>query len=363
MSRERVNPAEREPPGASRPAAGRPHHLLALQRAIGNRAVGAMLMRDQIEGPWNLKDPVHEVLTLRVIKEALDRIAAEGWTAGGLLGGVDATGIPELSSKKGHNLAPEKHINKSLQQFIRGVVWPDDPRGLLFDEPAGTTDYSTGIAWYREFTPKKVTDSKALTARSHFGDLQFLHGMATQDGELAYMTAEKMRAWARFLADVSTGQIDPDDKVDAHQTPSLLFPAHRDITIKTLFGHETATDAETRQRAAGALMHLIQDSHAQGHVDRDPKTGHVREFHAYGTQDHDKHTAADKWAEGKDLGERIKNTPGAEAAIQKCKEVLVMLDQGKPTNEVIAYLDRTVLALDPAARAAGPGADFEKVKK
>lgn len=334
--------------------------VLSLQRAVGNHAVSAMLMRYSLEGPWNKGDPVHEVLTLRAIKDALAQLESERRTAGSLLGGVDASGIPELTSAKGHNLAPEKDIHVSAQQFIRGVIWPDDPKGLLFDKPEGTTDYSSGAAWYEEFDEDEKDDPGALTARSHFGDLQFFHAMASTEGETPGETKAKIEKWSRFLADVSTGRIDPNKTVEEFGTAKELFPSQATLTIKRLFGHAKATDVDVRQRAAGALMHLIQDSHAKGHVDRDAKTGHIKEFHAYGKQDHAKHGEHDGWAKGKNLGERIKNTAGAERAIEKCMKVLVMLDQGAKTDDVVAFLDAEVLKLAPDARAAGAGSEFEK---
>jgi hypothetical protein len=332
--------------------------VFALQRSAGNRAVSRMLMRYELEGPWNKGDPVHEVLALRAIKDALTQL--ECTRTGSLLGGVDASRIPELSSMRGHNLKAHKDIDVSAQQFIRGVIWPDDPKGLLFDEPEGTRDYSSGAAWLEEFDEDEKDDPAALTARSHYGDRQFFHAMASKEGEKPGETKARIKQWARFLADVSTGRIDPDRTVGEYTTSRELFPAQSELTIKALFGHAKASDVEVRQRAAGALMHVIQDSHAKGHTERDPKTGRIKEFHAYGRQDHHAHGAHDAWAKGKNLGERIRNTAGAERAIEKCVKVLVMLDQGARTEDVIRFLDAEVLRLAPDARAAGPGAEFDK---
>jgi hypothetical protein len=350
---------EGEPERSAAPVTGGAE-LLALQRTAGNRAVTAMLQRYSLEGPWNKGDPVHEVLTLRAIADALAKVKAEGKTAGSLLGGVDTKGIPELSSKKGHNLAPQK-LNKSLHQFIRGVVWPDDPKGLLFDEPSGLTNYSSGAAWYEEFDIDEIGDPAALIARSHYGDLQFFHAMASSDGEKPGETKAKITKWSRFLIDVSTGRIDANKTVAEFSTAKELFPSHTTLTIKALFGYAKASDDEVRQRAAGALMHMIQDSHAKGHAERDA-SGDITEFHAYGSQDHAQHATHDAWASGADLGKRIKNTAGAERAIEKCKDVLVLLDQGASTDDVLKYLDAEVLKLAPGATAAGPGAGLEKSK-
>jgi hypothetical protein len=340
------------------PPATNADHVLALQRTAGNRAVSAMLQRYSLEGPFNKGDPVHEVLTLRAIKDALTQLKDQGKKPGSLLGGVDTKGIPSLSSKSGHNLAPEK-LNKTLHQFIRGVIWPDDPKGLLFDEPSGLTDYSSGAAWYEEFDVDEIGDPAALIARSHYGDLQFFHAMASSDGEKPGETKAKIAKWSRFLIDVSTGRIDANKTVAEFATAKELFPSHTTITVKELFGYAKASDDEVRQRAAGALMHMIQDSHAKGHAEREA-SGEIKEFHAYGGQDHAQHGAHDAWAGGADLGKRIKNTAGAERAIEKCKDVLVLLDQGASTDDVLKYLDDQVLKLSSAATPAGPGTGLEK---
>jgi hypothetical protein len=38
----------------------------------------------------------------------------------------------------------------------------------------------------------------SLLHRSHFGDLQFMHAMATKDGEPAETTRRKILMWAEF---------------------------------------------------------------------------------------------------------------------------------------------------------------------
>ena len=336
-----------------------------MNRNVGNRRVTRMLVaRSQVEGPFDKNAPVHEVQTLRALKEALTQIQSEGKKPGALLGSADVSGgnVPDLGSKKGHNIEPKK-IHSSLQQFIRGVIWPDDPKGALFDTPGGTTDYSSGAKWYGEFEFGDKKDPAQLIKRSHYGDLQFFHGMATEDGQKPEDTKKKIMEWSKFLTELSTGRIDTKSKVADNAYAAGLFPKHKDKTFKELFGHGAGSDEQIRQRAAGALMHLIQDAHAKGHVDRDPVTGEIKEFHAYGQQDHDKHGHFDAWGKGKTLGDRIKNTPGAERAIEKCKQVLVMLDQGASTEEVLKFLDEQVFKLAGDAGAAGPGGEFKKEKR
>ncbi|MCB9076222.1 MAG: hypothetical protein H6631_01370 [Anaerolineaceae bacterium] len=331
---------------------------ISLKTTSGDN-IGGVIQRYELEGPWNKNDPVHEVLTLMAIKKALEKVKTDKNKPGTLLKDVNTTSFPKLSDEQGHNIAPEK-IDISAQQFIRGVIWPDDPKGYLFDDPKGTTNYSSGLMWWEEFDPDEKDEPEELIARSHYGDLQFFHAMASKDKEDPEATKKKIMDWSRFLTDVSTGRINPQTKLKNIPLTKELFPAHLDYTIKKLFGYEKASNQQVRQRAAGALMHLIQDAHAAGHVGRDKKTGDVSQFRSYEHQHHKKHSEKDAWVEGKNLGERIEKTPGAKDAIDKCAQVLSMLDQGASTDDVIRYLEGQIFKLSSTVEKSGPGKEFKK---
>lgn len=342
--------------------------ILQLQRQAGNRAASRVahahtraLARYEIEGgSLGINNPVHETLTLIAVRRAREAAARQpGHVMSPLLAGVDTSGIPAMSSSSGHNLsAAEQH--RSLHQFIRGVMWADDPLGLLFDSEASVIAPSTGLQWYWNFDPQYATDRANLEARSHYGDLQFFHGMASADNEAAAVTRTHVLEWARFLLDVGTARISGDTRLDSLPLTARLFETRSgaDWTIKRLFGSRRASGAEVRQRAVGVLFHLIQDSHARGHVERDPATSRIREFHSYSHQGHDEHGAADTWGPGATLEEHVRNTPGASLAVERCVEVLTRLENGQSTDEIMAWLDSDVFALAPDVRAAGPGAEF-----
>lgn len=321
----------------------------------------ARIQAYQVEGPWNWNDPVHEVLTLTALRDALEDLSRRHRAAGSLLGGVKTSKFPERESAEGHNIEPKK-IDETAQQFIRGVVWPDDPKGYLFKEPKGTTQYSTAYMWGKEYDAKKKDDPAALIARSHYGDLQFFHGMATREAEAPAETKRKILEWGRFLSDVAAGRISGDRRLDQMELTKKLFPANQKYTVKQLLGYAGATDVEVRQRAAGTLMHLIQDSFAAGHVQRKDGSGMVEEFHDYTQQMESLHSERDAWAEGKTLGERIRATPGAEPALKHSVQVLLMLDSGASTDDVVDYLDRKVFELSSKATPAGAGKEFAKPK-
>jgi hypothetical protein len=315
-----------------------------------------MLMRSEVGVAG--KSPVHEIETLVAVRTAIERINKEGGKPGGLLGGADVSGgnVPALEATK-VDFDPTK-AHPSLQQFIRGVVFPDDPQGQFFSDPKSTQQGPVGAIGFGA----NYVAPGSLTQRSHEGDLQFFHGMATKEREKPQVTKEKILEWSAFLTELATGRLDPKGKVSSHPVASKLFPQQADQTFGQLFGYEKGADQEIRQRAAGALMHLIQDSHATGHTERN-EAGQVKEFHSYTKQDHEAHGKGDKFAEGKNLGAKIKATPGMERAIEKCAVVLVMLDRGAPTAEVMKYLDEEVLALSGDARRAGPGHGMEAKSK
>ena len=105
-------------------------------------------------------------------------------------------------------------------------------------------------------------------------------------------------------------------------------------------------------------MHLIQDSHAGGHVQRNA-ANEIVQFHAYGSQDSDEHGSDDSWGKGKNLREHIQNTGGAAQALSECTTVLVLLDQGAG-DKAYAFLYNFIFKLAGNVQAAGPGKKYEK---
>lgn len=347
-----------------------PAGILGLQRAIGNRRTTAVLSRAparslaryKIMGPWASGQAVHETLTVLAVGKAIEKLKAAGSKPGDLLDKFDTSKLPKLSDPKGHEFDPE-YADASFQQFIRGVVWADDPKGLLFDSDADATNYSSALMWGMEFKSGESgsfeKDQSDLIARSHFGNLQFFHGMATSDTEAATVTKQHMLTWARFLIDVAANRIGATTLMK--DTPVKdLFPANADWPVKRLFCYAKGTDLEARQRAVGILFHMIQDSYAHGHVERDGGSGDVTEFHAYGGQDEHKHGDYDYFAKGTDLGDRISKTMGASTGLDRCANVLVMIAEGKTTDEIVNHIDAVILKLSPTAHGAGPGAGLGK---
>jgi hypothetical protein len=347
-------------------AAGQAAQVLGLQRSIGNRRTAALLagaptrrlQRYKILGPFNVGQAVHETLTLLAVKQAKERIEAAGVDPGELLSSFDSGEVPREDQAFGYDPID---AHTSHQQFIRGVVWADDPEGLLFDDAEGTTDYSFGAMWKSDFDAGKGGDVSSMTARSHFGDLQFFHAMATADGEAPMTTKQNMLGWARFLVSVATGRTATNKKLGKIPEVSGHFKDMAKRTVKELFGFAKGSDVQIRQRAVGALFHMIQDSYAHGHVERD-EAGDIREFHAYGAQDEHKHGEHDflggSWYN--DLGPRLDKTKGARSAIDACADVLEMIDARSDTDLIVGYLGDVVFRVSAGATPSGPGTGLAK---
>ncbi len=175
-----------------------PAELAELKRAFPHLHVpipiGTEMRKVEIDGAFYslesvlyIGEPVHETITERALKNA------------GLI-------------------APnEKYSDQPAWDFTRGVFWNDDPECLLFKSNADSLPLTSsvwgGISFLRAFKqtaslakqPGTTLGSDArLLVRSHFGDLQFLHAMATRDGEDPRQTLTWILEWAEFAYAVAT---------------------------------------------------------------------------------------------------------------------------------------------------------------
>jgi len=279
----------------------------------------------KIQGPWNIGQPVHEKITEKALHEA-----------------------NLLDSNKSYE-------DKQAWEFIRGVIWNDDPEGLLFDHNDTETDnWSSGIVYGIKFKSyeddakkgKFFSKNDPLLARSHFGDLQCFHAMASKDKIEPQQTLSDIMEWCYFLFQVSKGLI--EGEVLLRDTViQNWFPEDNNCSVKKnyLIGQK----GNLKHRAIGSLMHIIQDSYAKGHVAREDEVGKILEFHSYTNQDADKHGEEDKFDNGK-------LRPGALKASEMCAEVLRIWQDPNSTWEVMEkFLKENVFVLSPEARASGPG--------
>ena len=323
----------------------------------------------EICGPFNVTAPVHENLTLLALRQAIETSQAGGkhHKLGDLLKSLVLMKLPNWTDK---DYLDPTDAPTSAQEFLRGVVWPDDPKCWLFDAAIGTTNYSSGVDWGVEFKMANHTNRGNLIARSHFGDLQFFHAMATSHGESAKDTKEKMIQWARLNVELSLGSIRPDTQIkdiaeDKFCIIKEIFSAHKFWSFRQLFSGQgkwvkEVKDEHIQHRAVGILLHMIQDSFAEGHAERENGSGAILQFHEYSSQDSHKHGSKDQFGPGTTLKQRLEKTSGAMPAIQAGAQVVLMIDRRDSVETIKKHLDEQVFRLSDNASAAGPGEEFEK---
>jgi hypothetical protein len=267
-----------------------------------------------IEGPFDVNEPVHETITLAALMNSMVAVPA----------------TVEVGS------------DQAVNEFFRGVIWNDDPAVLLFDEDASDNwEFSFGVAWFFAFKRAELASENNLanlTGRSHYWDLQFLHGMAAEAGEAPHDTLAKIMLWAEVMYRLAIGEgVQGTDQLGAITVASSVSDGARTYsysladffndessptgsqTLNFLLTQDTAcTSLDLRRRAIGSLLHMVQDSYARGHVKRTltnpgdllpgttdqfrPGTygqyGEVENFHVYRGQDHKLHEKYDKPPEG-----------------------------------------------------------------
>lgn len=326
------------------------------------RARGPVMLY-QIEGPENYNEPVHETLLLAALYQQRN-----------LLGLQTAN----------FNLWKDPKIN----EFMRGVFWNDDPAVLMFDHDQDSdSNFSSGIEWSDKFDDAEDASSNDLTnitGRSHFWDMQFLHGMAVIGQEDPRVTRFRALMWAEAMYKLSIGEsvtsegtmstpsdvsntklkdvIIPADPTQYDPEINIQFSSYfsaATVPNNTVTLHKLLTEGDPYKhlnigkRAIGSVMHLIQDSFARGHTRRwlrNPQNltenseksmefqsgtfgdfGAVLTFHSYKGQNSDDHDAfdgdpTDAWYSWTDLKYTDPTTfnpvVGARNAIDWCVQLL-----------------------------------------
>ena len=291
----------------------------------------------QIEGPFYVNDPVHETITLLAVQDSK---------------------YAQVDSLDG------------VTELIRGIFWNDDPCGQLFDSTEHLKK-SKGYEWWRDFSNAEdlakanqpfATLHCPILGRSHFGDLQFFHAMASTDGVPAKETLERVIRWAHFTYEVSLGTIDAMDPLEeAAPEVAAFIKLQPGTPLKDLFSASSRGSAQ--ERALGSMLHLVQDSFAAGHTNRKVVAGSRRaiiQFYSYTEQDHTKHGDDDAFHGGGGPREHIRTLKGGPEALSACITVLQMRKTGKPWSDVEKYLTDGPLALAESPLPSGPGEAYQK---
>ena len=189
--------------------------------------------------------------------------------------------------------------------------WPDDPQRVL-DQTSTQIRFGLPLleGCKTAFENGEAINRVGLLCASHFGRLQFMHAMTAADGPKDLDDQRKLvLAWADFAFRAATDRafgeqpycdtisnLDNEnlkrsltfDNVDAEnsfcktrQHPVFIWKEYAPWKVSTLFSFSceepinlntcgVVSDDLARKAAAGAVLHLIQDSYSQSHASRRP---------------------------------------------------------------------------------------------
>lgn len=249
-------------------------------------------------------DPLHEAIVLRAegcdLDDPAECFKQRAKVAPGLepvFGGVQWNDNPPfVLDKSGFKYASGKHAPaRCLGDTIRLPRLPDCWMSAMRDAEQVAERFQIDAVF-------------PILYRSHYGDLQFLHGMATGK-EPASTTRAKMMLWAEFAYRVARGDIPSTtalDKVALPGFPELIGIRERTVeSLFTLGDPAFRGDPQIKLFALGTLLHMVQDTFSDAHAERGEEgglcdgsselrqPGPIRRFHSYDLQDPDKHKKAD----------------------------------------------------------------------
>ena len=262
-----------------------------------------------------LKEPVHENLTDLSIRCANTPLKTEN----NLI--VACAGRPQL-------MRSAFDLSAAEQELIRASRWSDappmrtgsfiNPSRLVCGEvrvPENAACWamlmSTNSAIPFDEATAQVPDAERARARhtlqnllrrSHYGDMQFLHAMASP-GEAPARTRERVLHWAAFSYQVANGSIAVDAPLGSLDPAwhNNILRGLGDRTVHQLFETRSVASAETiRRLALGALLHMVQDSFSASHTGREATAGDtapfgaITMFHDYGCQSPSQHAELDR---------------------------------------------------------------------
>lgn len=275
--------------------------------------------------------------------------------------------------------------------IIVGVRWNDDPPFQFLPgqgkysrcppdtKPPATISFALRVeCWVQHFRdvsqraemePTTYTSGNGtLLARTHFGDLQFLHGMADSPNVPPAVTQQKIMMWSEFMWRTQSGASDRIARTTRMgQVPvaglSAHFPPQEERSVQDLF---TVGRPWMRLHMGditfGSFLHMVQDSFAGGHVTRRARAvtdsecavPEIVEFHTYAGQDKDAHKLRDSMDAAK---QKIAALLGISTLADVLTELVRRREDGQSWTEVRPYLEQCVFRLAADARLSSTGVE------
>jgi len=310
-------------------------------------------------GAGLLKNPVHEAITLAAF-------------------GCDAETGEEMQCVQFDTVLEHRMV-------LYGVRWPDDPPFRL--DPGTPPNISScrvnitvrstaqPTCWLKLFNDAKASAAAnrgsgpafgpgtMLLYRSHFGDLQFMHAMASYDGETAAQTRERMRLFARYMWGVATKELRNDVPIRDLGLEGLdeYFPGEMTTTNLLATGIVEAR-RHLDEVALGVILHMVQDSFSAAHANRAlsgggtcsgssdyEAPGRIQSFNSYAHQDSDLHDREDT-----PQALALHTTQEVPNAVTATRDVIRLWQEKAPWPQFESYFNCAFDLANPDA-LAGPG--------
>ncbi len=172
-----------------------------------------------------------------------------------------------------------------------------------------------------------------------------------------------MLAWCELMHGIACGTIGGDVPLDEVAVSAIAerFAGAPAPTVAGLL--RTDEQAALRARAAGSLLHVVQDSFASAHVERvelgGARRGPIVGFLWYGGQDPARHAQADAFP-GEGGLEQLHTVGGALDGLDRSVAVLELLAASAGWEPLERLLRADVLALAADVRPATAGAAFAR---
>lgn len=218
---------------------------------------------------------------------------------------------------------------------------------------------------------EKGTVRGNVMTRSHFGDLQFLHAMASAEGLHPGATRAKVLDWLEFAWKVSSREIKPDTFLCDIQIPAVqehFGCTEWRVVDLYILGRQDKLGRYLHHVAFGSVLHTVQDSFAGAHVSREPQapggtcpgTPHeqpprVVEFHTYGAQDGSLHDAQDS----RDAMVRVSAADRWPDAVEATRNLAQLYEDRANWSNVQPYV-QCLFALADERRDSSPGEPYRR---